>query len=70
MGIARRDGHFLTPEEAVYLTEIGAAAILVDGNPLPLTHVYGILHHRKVSPFKYAAFTRLIKAGYVLKQPT
>lgn len=70
MGIARKDGHFLAPEEAVYLAEIGAAAILVDGKPLPLTHIYSILHHHRVSPLKYAAFARMTKAGYILRLPT
>jgi hypothetical protein len=67
MGVRRRDGLFLYAEEAVFLTEQGSAVILCNGCPLPLTHVYRILHLRKISPLKYSTFSRLTKAGYSLK---
>ncbi|KAL7072935.1 hypothetical protein ACQ4LE_008208 [Meloidogyne hapla] len=70
MGIQRRDGHFLTIEEALYLSEIGAA-IVVDqkGKQLTIPQLYKILGNLNVSLLKYTVYTQLIRAGYIVKIP-
>ncbi|KAF7640372.1 hypothetical protein Mgra_00000194 [Meloidogyne graminicola] len=69
MGIKRKDGHFLTIEETLYLTEIGAA-IVVDqkGNKLTISQLYALLGNLHISLLKYTVFVKLVKAGYIVRK--
>jgi hypothetical protein len=59
-------------EEAIYLAELGAAAILTNENAcecLSLSQLYGLLPSFGLSLFHYAAFRTLIKATYLVRKP-
>jgi tRNA splicing endonuclease len=84
MGMHRPDGDFLTIEEALYLSELGAALVLDQGgNPLAIQQVYSILGQQQISAlrfgftkiiknvsfWRYAIFAHLIRAGYIVRRP-
>lgn len=70
MGIHRRDGDFLSIEEALYLTELGAAVVVDQrGNALAIQQLYTLLGQMRVSALRYSAFTQLVRAGYTVRRP-
>lgn len=60
--------HFLHPEEAVFLVENNVAVIFLNGKVLPLSAAYTILQKFGISFLKYAAYSHLTKAGYILRR--
>ena len=70
MGIARKDGHYFSMEEALYLAECGTAMIKCDSYVFPLAHLYTLLNSDGVSLFKYVIFSHLVRAGYIMRRPS
>jgi hypothetical protein len=70
MGVTRRDGRrYLSAEEAFYLVQSERAIAELDQKRLSLADLYRILEACNVSLLKLAAYSEIVRAGYVVKQP-
>lgn len=72
MGTRQGEIHFMMPEEAIYLSELGVAGILTDPNSselLSLNQLFSLLPLFNLTLFRYCAFRSLIKANYRVQHP-
>uniref|UniRef100_A0A915DB63 tRNA-splicing endonuclease subunit Sen54 N-terminal domain-containing protein n=1 Tax=Ditylenchus dipsaci TaxID=166011 RepID=A0A915DB63_9BILA len=69
MGHVRKDGRqYLCIEEALYLVESGLAVVSLEKKRLAVAQLYHILESANISRLKYAAYSEMVQAGYVLKR--